>query len=102
MAGLAEVEAFEETTEEDDPQGVRHFGWLEPGVEGPRRSYGHIEIGDGRLRLECNSRRRLKTGRQLLEKNARAFLRHEGDSFESVSEASERMNREGPPKNTAT
>lgn len=101
VAALAAVEVFEETTEEDETSGVRHFGWLETGVEGPRRSYGHIEIRDGRLRLECTSRRRLKTGRQLLQKSAGAFLKHEGDSFESVSEAKERMSREGPAKETA-
>ena len=98
VAALAAVEVFEEATEENDTSGVRHFGWLETGADGPRRSYGHIEIRDGRLRLECTSRRRLKTGRQLIQKNAGGFLKHEGDSFESVSEAAERISREGPSK----
>jgi tetratricopeptide (TPR) repeat protein len=102
MASLAAAQVFEETTGADETSGVRRFGWLETGADGPRRAYGHIEIREGRLRLECNSRRRLKTGRQLLEKNAGAYLTHECDRFESVSEAKERLSREGPPKKTAT
>lgn len=100
---LAALEFFEETTGKDETPGTRHFGWLETGVkdEGPRRSYGHIEIRDGRLRLECTSRRRLGIGRQLLEKNAASFLKHEGDVFESLDAAKKRIGREGPAKEKA-
>ncbi|MBZ5624593.1 MAG: SEC-C domain-containing protein [Acidobacteriia bacterium] len=100
-ATLGGMKVFEETTEESDPPGVRYFGWLETGVEESRRSYGHIEIRDGRLRLECNSRRRLQIGRQLLEKNAGSFLKHQGDVCESLDEAKERMSREKPKEETA-
>jgi hypothetical protein len=101
VAALAAAEVFVETTEKDETPGIHTFGWLETGTDGPRRAYGHIGIRDGRLRFECNSRRRLATGRQLIEKNAGAFLMHEGDTFESLAEAKERMEREGPPKEAA-
>lgn len=98
-ATLTRAEVFEDTPVEDAAPGVRTFGWLEAGVvEGPRRSYGHIELGGGKLRLECNSRKRLAIGRQLLEKNAGAFLTHERDTFESAREIKDRVNREGPSK----
>jgi hypothetical protein len=67
---------------ENDASGLRRFGWLEQ-TEGPRRSYGSIEIRGGRLRLECNSRKRLAIGRQLVEKHAGEWLLHLGDSFRS-------------------
>jgi hypothetical protein len=63
---------------------VRTFAWLEQGVEGLRRSYGRIEIRDGKLRLECNSRKRLAIGRQLVEKYGYGVIEHLGDSFQSL------------------
>jgi len=69
----------------EDDAGVRRFGWLEQ-AKGPRRSYGSVEIREGMLRLECNSRKRLAIGRQLIEKHAGQWLRHEGDSFKSQAE----------------
>jgi tetratricopeptide (TPR) repeat protein len=93
-AALASAEVFEETT--SDTPGVRHFGWLETVREGPRRSYGHIEIAGGQLRLETTSRRRLEIGRQLLEKHAGSWLEHQRDAFESAAEALEKQRRQGP------
>jgi Protein of unknown function (DUF2384) len=81
-SALETAEPFE-PGEKDEP-GVRSFAWLEPGSDGPRRSYGRIEIRQGKLRLECNSRNRLAIGRQLVEKLAGPWLRHMGDSFESL------------------
>jgi len=40
---------------------------------GAESANGHIEIGKGRLKLECNSRQRLKRGRRLLESRAGKF-----------------------------
>jgi tetratricopeptide (TPR) repeat protein len=102
VAALSATEVFVETTAQDETPGIRHFGWLETGTDGPRRSYGFIEIRHGRLRLECNSRQRLKIGRQLLEKNAGAVLTHQQDSFEPLSAVKDRLSREGPPKTEAT
>jgi hypothetical protein len=82
---LLSMEEFEDTTE-DAPAGVHQFGWLETGVTGPRRAYGHVEIKDGRLLLECNSRRRLDRGRELIEGAASGYLRHLGDTFQSMEE----------------
>jgi hypothetical protein len=102
IAALSSVKVFEDTTSRGDPPGERNFGWMESVAEGPRRSYGHIRVGGGRLRLETNSRRRLEIGRQLLEKNAGSFLKHLGDSFETADAAMKRVSREGPrePKPT--
>jgi tetratricopeptide (TPR) repeat protein len=80
LRGSAELEP-------DDPQdepGVRAFAWLEANKSDSRRSYGHIEIRSGRLRLECNSRQRLEKGRRLIEQRAGAFLRHTGDALRSL------------------
>ena len=87
---LRNAKMFEETTSTEDTPGVLRFAWLESG-EGARRSYGSIELGDGELKLECNSRERLAIGRQLLEKHAGKYLRHLEDTFTSVEEAMERM-----------
>jgi hypothetical protein len=95
---LRAAKMFEDTTSASDAPGVLHFGWLETGVKGPRRSYGHIEIANGALRLECNSRERLEIGRQLVEKHAGAFLRHIEDKFTSVADAMKKMESgDGPP-----
>jgi hypothetical protein len=77
------LKQFEETTSSDDAAGTRRFAWLEI-AEGPRRSYGNIEMANGELRLECNSRRRLEIGRQLLEKHAGSALEHRLDSFDPL------------------
>jgi len=61
--------------------------WLEAGGADARRSYGSIAIRSGRLRLECNSRKRLERGRSLVEDYAGAHVKHLGDSFESVKAA---------------
>jgi len=94
-AALASAKVFEETTSPKDPRGQRNFGWLETGIEGPRRSYGHIEMHHGMLRLECNSRKRLSIGRQLVEKHAGQFLRHLTDQFKSLDEVKESALRSG-------
>src|SRR5262249_23992964 len=44
---LAAAKVFEETTGEKHSPGERRFGWLEPDIGGPRRSYGHIEMHHG-------------------------------------------------------
>lgn len=79
-AALEAAEAFEA---ESDDGGPRSFAWLEPATSGARRSYGRIELRDGKLRLECNSRQRLSAGRELVETHGGAWLRHLGDSFQS-------------------
>lgn len=84
LPALRAAKVFEDTTSDGDESGVHTFGWLEAGAAESRRSYGHIEIREGELRLECNSRKRLGIGRQLLEKHAGTWLRHTGDSFQSL------------------
>ena len=78
---------FEEHTEEDDDPGNRVFGWVGEAEDGGVRIFGQIEIGGGKLRLECNSRRRLETGRGLIEKYCGVFARHLGDTFMDLEEA---------------
>ena len=91
---LRGTKQFEDATAKDASGGLTRFAWFET-TEGPRRSYGSIEISDSQLRLECNSRRRLQIGRQLLEKYAGSWLRHQADEFQSVKEALDR------PRDTA-
>ena len=95
LAKLRALEKLREEPDREDPASC-HFGWLETGAEDARTSYGHITIRDGGLRLECNSRKRLKRGRRLLETHASDYLKHLGDSFESVKSAMQRMDREKP------
>jgi len=97
LSALQTVAPFEE---EDPGASVRSFAWLEEGTDGPRRSYGHIEVRDGRLRLECNSRKRLEIGKQLVEQHGGAWLRHLGDSFRSL-DALKRKVREEKPRRKA-
>jgi hypothetical protein len=80
-AALETAEPF--VANHDDQAGVRSFAWLETGT-GVRRSYGRIEIRGGELRLECNSQKRLAAGRNLLEIHGGEWLRHLGDSSESL------------------
>ena len=82
VSALEAAKPFE--AEEKSEAGTRSFAWLEQSGGDSRRAYGHIEIRDGTLRLECNSRKRLEIGRQLVEKHAGARLRHLGDSFQSL------------------
>jgi hypothetical protein len=77
LLGCPEFEKLEDGT----------IAWLEAGGADARRSYGSIAIRGGRLRLECNSRKRLERGRSLVEDYAGAHVRHLGDSFESVKAA---------------
>ena len=64
----------EEHANPGEGPGTRNFAWLAPGTAESRRSYCHIEIREGRLRLESNSRQRIERGRQLLETSAGAHL----------------------------
>jgi hypothetical protein len=82
-AALEQAKPFE--PQESEEPGVHTYAWLEH-VEGPRRSYGRIEMKDGKLRLEVNSRKRLQIGRQLVEKFAGEWLRHERDTFETLDD----------------
>ncbi|MCU1330701.1 MAG: motif domain protein [Bryobacterales bacterium] len=95
-AALEAAEAFEA---ESDDGGPRSFAWLEPATSGARRSYGRIELRDGKLRLECNSRQRLSAGRELVEKHGRAWLRHLGDSFQSQAAMKREAMQQKPQRN---
>jgi hypothetical protein len=94
LSALATAGPFD--IEEREDSGVRSFAWLEAGTDGPRRSYGHIKVRDGQLRLECNSRKRLETGRQLVEQHGGAWLRHLGDSFQSLDAMKRKVREERP------
>jgi hypothetical protein len=98
VAGLLAIQGVQEVTSKEDPAGHRHFEWVETGVEGPGRALGHIEIVSQRMKLSCTTRRNLEQGRRMLEKPLRRFLRHREDHFETVAEARQRREREGPPK----
>ena len=93
VAGALEAtKVFEESTAAaEDAPGTRRFDWLEHAPEqssdAVRRSYGSIIVAGGILRLECNSRKRLAIGRQLLEEHAGQWLQHRSDSFKSVAQA---------------
>ena len=92
---LAALRSQPELQDETDKPGEHTFGWLEVTKGDARRSYGHVSVSKGRLRLECNSRERLERGRKLVEDAAGGFLRHLGDSFESL-EALKRKAAAGP------
>jgi len=96
LSALRSVAGFEE--ERDTEEGAREFAWLEEG-EGPRSSFGRIEIRGARLKLECNSRKRLERGRKLIEQAAGKAVSHLGDSFQSVKSAL-REHRAAPPRET--
>jgi hypothetical protein len=88
IAALRAQRMFEDVTPETDKSGTLQFGWLEI-TEGPRRSYGHIEIDQTRLKFECNSQKRLGIGRGLLEKYAGAFMTFENEEVRSLDELKE-------------
>ncbi len=88
IAALRAQRMFEDVTPETDKSGTLQFGWLEI-TEGPRRSYGHIEIDQTRLKFECNSQKRLGIGRGLLEKYAGAFMTFENEEVRSLDEVKE-------------
>jgi hypothetical protein len=78
--------------EETGDDGTVSFTWLEGGPEDAMRSVlGTITVREARLRLECQSRQRLKQGRRMLEKAARGSVKHLGDSFESLEAARARF-----------
>jgi len=87
-AALRAQRMFEDVTPETDKSGTLQFGWLEI-TEGPRRSYGHIEIDQTRLKFECNSQKRLGIGRGLLEKYASEFITFENEKVRSLDELKE-------------
>ena len=88
LRGCAE---FEETEAEGDKSKPIGFAWLgETLGKDMRRSYGRIEMSGGRLRLECNSRKRLEMGRKLIAKLAGSSVKHLADSYETAASAMKR------------
>ncbi len=88
LRGCAE---FEETEVQGDEARPIEFAWLgETLGKDMRRSYGRIEMSGGRLRLECNSRKRLEKGRNLIAKFAGPHVKHLADSFETAAAAMKR------------
>jgi hypothetical protein len=96
-SALLHTGEFEETQESGTAS--RAFAWLETGKKKDnRRSYGRIEIRDGVLRLECNSRARLAKGKRLVKKHAGKWLRHLRDTFESLDDARRRAKESPEPE----
>lgn len=93
LTALRSVPEFEETTRGDENPEVRSFGWLETGVRESRRSYGTININEGQLELDCNSRQRLTKGRQLLERHAGQSIMHLKDSFKNLNAIKREMKK---------
>ena len=83
---LAKLRSLEELKEEAGKPGEAHFAWLEASAAGPRSVFGHVQAGGGHLRLEAQSRTRLELGRGLLETHAGRFLKHQGDSVQSLDD----------------
>jgi len=100
-AVLRALEAAGPFDDRTDLPGATTFAWLDADSGESRRSYGSIELRDGKLRLECNSRKRLKTGRQLIEKHAGHWLRHVEDTFESQDEFKRKALERKAPKKAA-
>ena len=65
------------------------YGWLDEVEHAPgeRRAYGSVKIDGGKLTLACISRERLERGKELLADLAGAHLRHLGDDFRTVEDA---------------
>jgi hypothetical protein len=91
IEALQRAPEFEREPQANMPERTSRFAWLEQVQGDSRRSYGSIEIQDGRLRLECNSRRRLEIGRQLVEKYAGEWLAHVNDTFQTLPEGKARI-----------
>ena len=60
-----------------------HYGWVDEkeDASAARRAFGHLEIANGELILECQTRQRLERGKELLRHLAGEALRHKGDDF---------------------
>jgi len=95
---LRGLEELEEIHNEPGGRGTIRFAWLETVVKERRRSYGSIEIQDGQLKLECNSRNRLELGRDILEAKAVGSLQHLADAFESMDTVKKRVADRPPTK----
>jgi len=98
---LAKLRLLAELQEEPGQPGEAHFAWPETATEGPRSVYGHVQIGGGHLRLEAQSRTRLKLGRGLLEIYAAHLLKHQGDSYQSLDEIKQQMAASRGPRERA-
>jgi len=72
--------------------------WLEGTAKGEsgRRVLGHLNLADGQLKLECNSRERLKRGRKLIEKLAGKALQHQRDQFRDWQEVKAEFDASNP------
>ena len=88
---LAVLRSLEELNEDAGKPGEAHFGWMEPDTGGPRKVFGHVQVGGGHLRLEAQSRARLQLGRGLLETHAARLLKHREDSCRSLDEIKQRV-----------
>ena len=65
--------------------GVNSFSWEGHGKEmNDTVIYGNIELKKSRLTLECNSKERLKKGKELIAGLALGNAKHKGDVFEDV------------------
>jgi hypothetical protein len=83
LARLRNAAEIEEGSAEVSPN--PWFTWL-PEIGGERRPMGHLELEDGRLRLEGMSRTRLQTLRGMVEALAGDLLKHRGDHYTSMEE----------------
>ena len=95
---LSEIEVFREVTTLDASAGQYRFDWVDRRADEPAISYGSIEVSNGRLRLSCQSRQRLKEGRRILEEKLGRLLGGYQEKFESLEDARRRRQGEGLAK----
>lgn len=89
ISGLKQIEGFEQ-----DKDG---FGWFDKrDKDGSATILGNIEIEGDTLILECNSKKRLEKGKQLILKNASEAVAHKMDSFQDPMQALK--SQEGKPE----
>ncbi len=87
MDGLHKTKEFEQ-----DKDG---FVWLDKrNKEGSATILGNIEIKENTLVLECNSKKRLERGKNLILQNASGALIHKIDSFQDPMQALKSHERE--------
>ncbi len=95
-------EALERGRDIEKGGAANSLSWLTP-EDGPanqaggRTVLGGIFFEDGRLRLDCNSRKRIERGKRMLAELAGGWLRPLGETVKSIEDAMRESKEQGAP-----
>ena len=97
-AVISALEAHPAFSSNDSDDGLVSFAWLDAPAEGStsRRSFGTLELSGSELKISCNSRERLKRGRNLVEHILPGKLARVAENISSLDEMRKKFPKGNP------